>query len=49
MEEYLNDSDKRRAHGLKARETVLGFTWEKAVKNLVKHLDAEKEEVFESS
>jgi len=49
MEEYLNDSEKRRSHGLKARETVLGFTWEKAVKNLVKRLGEEKEEVFEAS
>ena len=48
MEEYLNDSEKRRNHGLKARETVLGFTWEKAVKMLVKRLGEEKEELFES-
>ena len=48
MEEYLNDSDKRKSHGLKARETVLGFTWEKAVKNLVKRLEEEKEELFEN-
>ncbi len=49
MEEYLNDSEKRKAHGAKARETVLGFTWEKAVKWLVKRLEDEKEEVFEDS
>jgi glycosyltransferase involved in cell wall biosynthesis len=49
VEEYLNDSEKKRSHGLKARETVLGFTWEKAVKNLVKRLEEEKEELAESS
>lgn len=49
MEEYLNDSEKRKAHGVKARETVLGFTWEKAVKWLVKRLEDEKEEVFEDA
>ena len=49
MEEYLNDSEKRRSHGLKARETVLGFTWDKAVKNLVKRLDEEKVELFEGA
>ena len=48
MEEYLNDSEKRRNHGLKARETVLSFTWEKAVKNLCKRLSEEKEEVFDT-
>ena len=30
LEEYLNDSDKKRRHGAKAKETVLGYTWEKA-------------------
>jgi glycosyltransferase involved in cell wall biosynthesis len=49
MEEYLNDSEKRRQHGLKARETILGFTWARAVKNLVKRLEEEKEELAEDN
>lgn len=47
MEEYVNDSEKRFNHGKKARETVLKYTWEKAVEKLVKRLDDEKKEVFE--
>jgi glycosyltransferase involved in cell wall biosynthesis len=47
MEEYINDSEKRLQHGKKARETVLKYTWERAVEKLVKRLDDEKKEVFE--
>lgn len=47
MEEYVNDSEKRLQHGRKARETVLKYTWERAVEKLVKRLDDEKKEVFE--
>ena len=44
MEEYLNNSEKRVSHGQKAKEKVLTYTWEKAVKELVSkiqedHLD----------
>jgi glycosyltransferase involved in cell wall biosynthesis len=47
MEEYINDSEKRLQHGKKARETVLKYTWERAVEKLVKRLDEEKKEVFD--
>jgi glycosyltransferase involved in cell wall biosynthesis len=47
MEEYINDSEKRLQHGKKARETVLKYTWERAVEKLVKRLGDEKKEVFE--
>ena len=45
MEEYVNDSDKRKRHGVKAKETVITYTWEKAVKDLVYRLHEEKNEL----
>jgi glycosyltransferase involved in cell wall biosynthesis len=47
VEEYLMDSDKRVNHGKKARETVMGYTWEKATSRLVKRLEEEKKELDE--
>ena len=47
IEEYLLDTDKRLAHGKKAKDTVLAYTWEAATANLVKRLTAEKVEAFE--
>jgi glycosyltransferase involved in cell wall biosynthesis len=47
MEEYVNDSDKRLAHGKKARETVMKYSWEKACERLVKRLSEEKKELDE--
>jgi len=44
LEEYLNDNSKKLKHGAKAKETVLGYTWEKAVKELVTRLEEEREE-----
>jgi len=44
LEEYLNDSSKKLKHGAKAKETVLGYTWEKALKELVTRLEEEREE-----
>ena len=44
LEEYLNDSDKKRRHGAKAKETVLTYTWERAVKDLLTCLEAEKDD-----
>ena len=38
MEEYLLDSAKREAHGKAAKETVLGYTWSKAVEPLLRRL-----------
>lgn len=49
IEEYLLDSDKRTSHGRKAKETVMAYTWEKAISRLVKRLESEKEEVFEDA
>lgn len=45
IEEYLLDSDKRVAHGKKAKETVLGYTWEKATARLMKRLEDERDEL----
>jgi glycosyltransferase involved in cell wall biosynthesis len=45
MEEYLNDSSKKARHGAKAKETVLGYTWEKATSELLKCLETERDEV----
>jgi glycosyltransferase involved in cell wall biosynthesis len=44
MEEYLMDSDKRKAHGEAARKTVLGYTWERAAEPLIRRLRQEKED-----
>jgi len=45
MEEYLLDSDKRKAHGEAARKTVLGYTWERAAEPLIRRLRQEKEDL----
>lgn len=45
MEEYLNDSSKKARHGAKAKETVLGYTWEKATAELLKCLETERDDV----
>lgn len=47
MEEYLLDSEKRRAHGEAAKKTVLGYTWEKASEVLIRRLKREKEDAEE--
>lgn len=49
IEEYLLNSEKREAHGRAARETVMGYTWERACSGLVKHLKRELEDKEESS
>ena len=49
LEEYVLDSEKRTAHGKKAKETVLSYTWEKASARLIKRLEDEKKEVFEEN
>jgi len=36
IEEYLNDNDKRRLHGQKAKEAVLQYTWSNVTRELVK-------------
>ena len=45
MEEYLNDTSKKMKHGAKAKDTVLTYTWDKAVKELVTRLDEERTEL----
>lgn len=47
IEEYLMDTEKRLSHGRKAKETILGYTWERATERLVKRLEEEKKEIFE--
>jgi hypothetical protein len=45
LEEYVNDSDKRKRHGAKAKETVLGYTWEKVTKEFIGKLEEELKEL----
>jgi glycosyltransferase involved in cell wall biosynthesis len=45
MEEYLLDSEKRKAHGVAARKNVLTYTWERAVEPLLRRLKQEKEDL----
>ena len=45
LEEYINDSDKRKRHGAKAKETVLGYTWEKVTKEFIGKLEEELKEL----
>jgi glycosyltransferase involved in cell wall biosynthesis len=45
MEGYLNDGDKRKQHGVKAREKVLEYTWQKVCAELVAKLDEERKEL----
>ncbi len=49
VEEYLLNSDKKEAHGRAARESILGYTWERACAGLVKQLKRELEDKEESS
>jgi glycosyltransferase involved in cell wall biosynthesis len=45
MEEYLLNSSKIEEHGKLARETVLKYTWQSGIANLVKRLEREKEDM----
>jgi hypothetical protein len=45
LEEYVNDSEKKRRHGAKAKETVLGYTWEKVTKEFIGKLEEELKEL----
>jgi len=45
IEEYLNDSNKLKKHGVAAKEAVLTYTWDKAVKELVQRLEEERLEL----
>jgi len=44
IEEYVNDSDKRKLHGKNAKDAVLKYTWSNVVKELIKALNDEIEE-----
>ena len=44
IEEYMLDSQKRKAHGVAARAKVTSYTWEKVVANLIKRLRQEHED-----
>jgi glycosyltransferase involved in cell wall biosynthesis len=45
MEEYLNDSEKLKKHGASAKQKVLTYTWETAVKELVARIEEERSEL----
>jgi glycosyltransferase involved in cell wall biosynthesis len=45
MEEYLNNDDKRKSHGIKAKDDILRYTWSNAVAELVKRIEEEREEL----
>jgi glycosyltransferase involved in cell wall biosynthesis len=45
MEEYLNNDDKRKSHGIKAKDDILRYTWSNAVAELVKRIEDEREEL----
>jgi glycosyltransferase involved in cell wall biosynthesis len=49
MEKYVNDSELREKHGKAARETILQYTWESCVTDLVKRLEETKIEKEDSS
>ena len=42
MEEYINDSEKLKKHGAVAKESILKYTWESAVKELLVRLEEER-------
>jgi len=44
IETYLLDTEKLKKHGDEARRTVLSYTWDKAMKNLLKRLKEENDE-----
>ena len=45
IEEYLLNSTKREEHGKAAYETVVKYTWQSSLANLVKRLEREKEDL----
>jgi glycosyltransferase involved in cell wall biosynthesis len=44
MEEYVLDTEKREAHGKAAKEKVTGYTWERGCEQLLKRLQAVRDE-----
>ena len=47
LEEYVLNSSKVEEHGKNAKETVLKYSWDNCVKNLIKRLEREKEDYEE--
>lgn len=47
LEDYVLNTSKVEEHGKNAKETVLKYTWANCVKNLVKRLEREKEDLDE--
>ena len=45
LEEYVNDTTKKLSHGVKAKETVLKYSWSTVTEELVKRLKEELEEL----
>ena len=45
LEEYLNDTTKKLSHGVKAKETVLKYSWSTVTEELVKRLKEELDEL----
>ena len=44
VEEYLLNTEKREAHGKAARESILTYTWDRAMANLLKRMQRELED-----
>jgi len=47
LEEYVLNTSKVEEHGKNAKETVLKYSWDNCVKNLIKRLEREKEDYEE--
>jgi hypothetical protein len=45
MEEYVLNTEKKKAHGEAAKKTVLAYTWERAAEPLIRRLKQEKEDL----
>jgi glycosyltransferase involved in cell wall biosynthesis len=49
IEKYVIDGQLRAHHGKAARETVLGYTWERALRTFTRRLRSTYDDVFEGS
>ena len=45
MEEYINNTNKVKKHGLAAKQTVNAYTWENATKELITRIEEERAEL----
>jgi glycosyltransferase involved in cell wall biosynthesis len=46
IEKYLIDEQLRAHHGKAARETVLGYTWERALRTFTRRLKSVYDDIF---